>query len=78
MKDKKIAAVLSKVCQFYGLMKIMETQISIFEYGILEPEHFKWVKDARDDLLPVLKEQAIGLCEVIIEYIFKSLGFRLL
>lgn len=64
LKDRKLAAVLHTVCQFYGLMKILETQISIFEYGILEPQHFKWIKEIRDDLLPVIKDQAIGLTEV--------------
>ena len=76
LKDKRISAVLYKVCQFYGLMKILETQTQIFEYGILEPQHFKWIKEIRDDLLPVLKDQAIGLSEV---YSVQSLlGYRVL
>jgi acyl-CoA oxidase len=37
----------------------------LFEYGIMHSHHFKWVKEIRDELLPFIKDQAIGLTEAV-------------
>lgn len=56
---------LDKVCQLYGVLKILETEMQLFEYGVLTGENFKWVKDYRDELISDISEFAIGLVEPI-------------
>ncbi len=55
---------IEKVCHLYGVLKIIETEAQLFEYGVLSGENFKWVKEYRDDLILEISEFAIGLVEV--------------
>lgn len=56
---------LEPLCVLFGLLKIIENEAQLFEFGILKSEHFKWVKDLRDDYIVIINEYALGLVEVI-------------
>jgi hypothetical protein len=55
---------LEPVCLLFGILKLIESETSLFEQGILKGNHFKWAKEVRDELIFHISGYALGLVEV--------------
>ena len=63
VKDEKISAVLTKLCAFYGIHKLLEHPLGVATSGYLLPEHFDYLIEKKEDLLEQLRPEAIALTD---------------
>lgn len=59
---------LEPVCILFGILKLIETETTLFEFGILQGDQFRWAKDVRDEMIQHISGYALGLVE--------SLGYQ--
>ncbi|KAL4508172.1 hypothetical protein ABPG72_021545 [Tetrahymena utriculariae] len=61
--NEKVKEVLIKLCLLYGIQKLISNPSSFFENGYMTGEQFKMIKQAKEDLLFELRNEALSLVE---------------
>jgi acyl-CoA oxidase len=67
-KNESVKKILNKLTTFYGICKIAERPIGLFESGYFAAEQFKHLREARERLLADLRPEAAALTEVFFHH----------
>ena len=63
VKDEKVAAVLKRLCLLYGIERILANPLGAIQSEYLQPVHFVYLKEKKEDLIDELRPDAIGLTD---------------
>ncbi len=67
-KNEKVKTILHKLTVLYGICKIAERPMGLFESGYFAAEQFKHLREARERLLAELRPEAAALAEVFFHH----------
>lgn len=62
-KDEGVKKVLTKLCLFYGINKLLEFPLGLAQSGYFLPNHFLLMKEKKEDLLDELRPELVSFTD---------------